>query len=132
MTDNALRNGDKRFSISSSWGMLVQREHMSNLAQIKSGVFSMNVYIINCQEHMSNVAQIASPGSGVFSMKVYKSCSVLDVRLLFLRDWSFKSECECDLWRPPLPETIGLPTGRVLCISVIVKNYGIIGDFCQN
>ena len=47
---------------------------MSNLAQIKSGVFSMNVYIINCQEHMSNVAQIASPGSGVFSMKVYKVC----------------------------------------------------------
>ena len=105
---------------------------MSNLAQIKSGVFSMNVYIINCQEHMSNVAQIASPGSGVFSMKVYKVCSVLDVRLLFLRDWSFKSECECDLWRPPLPETIGLPTGRVLCILVIVKNYGIIGDFGLN
>ena len=73
MTDNALRNVDKRFSISSSLGMLVQREHMSN------------------------VAQIASPGSGVFSMKVYKVCSVLDVRLLFLRDWSFKSECECDL-----------------------------------
>ena len=108
MTDNALRNGDKRFSISSSWGMLVQREHMSN------------------------VAQIASPGSGVFSMKVYKVCSVLDVRLLFLRDWSFKSECECDLWRPPLPETSGLPTGRVLCILVIVKNYGILGDFGLN
>ena len=109
MTDNALRNGDKRFSISSSWEMLVQREHMSN------------------------VAQIASPGSGVFSMKVYKVCSVLDVRLLFLRDWSFKSECECDLWRPPLPEsTIGLPTGRVLCILVIVKNYGILGDFGLN
>ena len=49
------------------------------------------------REHMSNVAQIASPGSGVFSMKVYKVCSVLDVRLLFLRDWSLKSECECDL-----------------------------------
>ena len=80
---------------------------------------------------MSNVAQIASPGSGVFSMKVYKVCSVLDVRLLFLRDWSFKSECECDLWRPPLPETIGLPKGRVLCILVIVKNYGIIGDFAK-
>ena len=105
MTDNALRNGDKRFSISSSWGMLVQREHMSN------------------------VAQIASPGSGVFSMKVYKVCSVLDVRLLFLSDWSFKSECECDLWQPPLPETIGLTTGRVLCILVTVKNYGILGDF---
>ena len=108
MTENALRNGDKRFSISSSWEMLVQREHMSN------------------------VAQIASPGSGVFSMKVYKVCSVLDVRLLFLRDWSFKSECECDLWRPPLPETIDLPTGRVLCILVIVKTYGIIGDFGLN
>ena len=108
MTDNALRNGDKRFSISSSWEMLVQREHMSN------------------------VAQIASPGSGVFSMKVYKVCSVLDVRLLFLRDWSFKSECECDLWRPPLLETIGLSAGRVLCILVIVKNYGILGDFGLN
>ena len=108
MTDNAFRNVDKRFSISSSWGMLVQREHMSN------------------------VAQIASPGSGVFSMKVYKVCSVLDVRLLFLRDWSFNSECECDLWRPPLPETIGLPTGRVLCILVIGKTYGIIGDFGLN
>ena len=59
--------------------------------------------------------------------------SVLDVRLLFLRDWSFKSECECDLWRPPLPEsTIGLPTGRVLCILVIVKNFGILGDFGLN
>ena len=108
MTDNALRNGDKRFSISSSWEMLVQREHMSN------------------------VAQIASPGSGVFSMKVYKVCSVLDVRLLFLRDWSFKSECECDLWRPPLLETTGLSAGRVLCILVIVKNYGILGDFGLN
>ena len=43
-----------------------------------------------------NVAQIASTGSCVFSMKVYKVCSVLDVRLLFLRDWSFKSECERD------------------------------------
>ena len=73
---------------------------------------------------MSNLAQI---GSGVFSMKVYKVC-----RLLFLSDWSFKSECECDLWRPPLPETIGLPTGRVLCILVIVKNYGILGDFGLN
>ena len=106
MTDNALRNGDfDSISISSSWGMLVQREHMSNLAQI---------------------------GSGVFSMKVYKVCSVLEVRLLFLSDWSFKSECECDLWRPPLPETIGLPTGRVLCILVIVRNYGILGDFGLN
>ena len=102
---------------------------MSNLAQIKSGVFSMNVYIINYQEHMSNVAQIVSPGSGAFSMKVYKVCSVLDVRLLFLSDWSFKSECECDLWQPPLPETIGLTTGTVLCILVTVKNYGILGDF---
>ena len=45
------------------------------------------------REHISNVAQI---GSGVFSMKVYKVCSVLDVRLLFLSDWSFKSECECE------------------------------------
>ena len=78
---------------------------------------------------MSNVAQI---GSGVFSMKVYKVCSVLDVRLLFLSDWYFKSECECDLWRPPLPETIGQPTGRVLCILVMVKNYGILGDFGLN
>ena len=79
------------------------------------------------REHISNVAQI---GSGVFSVKVYKVCSVLDVRLLFLGDWSFKSECECDLWRPPLPEsTIGLPTGSVLCILVIEKNYGILGDF---
>ena len=86
--------------------MLVQREHMSNLSQI---------------------------GSGVFSMKVYKVCSVLEVRLLFLSDWSFKSECECDLWWPPLPEsTIGLPTGRVLCILVSVKNYGILGDFGLN
>ena len=75
--------------------------------------------------HMSNVAQRSS-------MKVYKVCSVLDVRLLFLSDWSFKSKCECDLWRPPLPETIGLPTGRVLCILVIVKNYGILGDFGLN
>ena len=109
MTDNAFRNGDKRFRFPLLGEcMLVQREHMSN------------------------VAQIASPGSGVFSMKVYKECSVLDVRLLFLRDWSFKSECECDLWRPPLPETIGLPTGRVLCILVIVKNYGILGDFGLN
>ena len=33
---------------------------------------------------MSNVAQI---GSGVFSIKVYKVCSVLDVRLLFLSDF---------------------------------------------
>ena len=81
---------------------------------------------------MSNVAQIASPGSGVFSMKVYKVCSVLVVRLLFLRDWSFKSDCKCDLWRSPLPETIGLPTGRVLCIFVIVKNYGILDDFGLN
>ena len=81
------------------------------------------------REHMSNVAQI---GSGVFLVKVYKVCSVLEVRLLFLSDWSFKSECECDLWRPPLPETIGLPTGRVLCILVIVKNYGILGDFGLN
>ena len=82
---------------------------------------------------MSNVAQIASPGCGVFSMKVYKVCKVLNVRLLFLRDCSFKSECECDLWRPPLPEsTIGLPTGRVLCILVIEKNYGILGDFGLN
>ena len=56
----------------------------------------------------------------------YKVCSVL--RLLFLSDWSFKSEYEYDLWRPPLQETIGLPTGRVLCILVIVKNYGILGD----
>ena len=51
-------------SISSSRGMLVQREHMSNVAQI---------------------------GSGVFSMKVYKVCSVLEVRLLFLSDWSLKA-----------------------------------------
>ena len=107
----------------------MQGEHLSSLAQIKSGVFSMKVYIIKCQEHMSNVAQIASPGRGVFSMKVYKVCSVLDVGLLFLSDWSFKSECECDLWRPPLPETIGLTTGRVLCILVIVKNYDILGHF---
>ena len=81
---------------------------------------------------MSNVAQIASPGSGVFSMKVYKVCSVLDVRLLFLRDWSFKSECKCDPWRSSLPKTIGLPTGRVLCIFVIVKNYGILDEFGLN
>ena len=47
-----------------SWGMLVKREHVSNVAQI---------------------------GSGVFSMKIYKVCSVLDVRLLFLSDWSFKA-----------------------------------------
>ena len=44
----------------------------------------------------------------------------------------FKSECECDLWRPPLLETIGLSAGRVLCILVIVKNYGILGDFDLN
>ena len=81
------------------------------------------------REHMSSVAQ---NGRGVFSMKVYKVCSVLDVRLLFLSDWSFKSECQCDLWRPPLPETIGLPTGRVLCILVMVKNYGMLGDFGLN
>ena len=78
---------------------------------------------------MSSVAQ---NGRGVFSMKVYKVCSVLDVRLLFLSDWSFKSECQCDLWRPPLPETISLPTGRVLCILVMVKNYGMLGDFGLN
>ena len=84
------------------------------------------------KEHMSNVAQIASPVSGVFSMKFFKVCSVLDVRLLFFRDWPFKSECECHLWRPPLPDTIRLPTGRVLCILVIVKNYGILGDFGLN
>ena len=34
---------------------------------------------------MSNVAQLI--GSGVFLMKVYEVCSVLDVRLLFLSDF---------------------------------------------
>ena len=58
--------------------------------------------------------------------------SGFEPRLLFLRDWSFKSVCECDLWRAPLLETIGLPAGRVLCILVIVKNYGILGDFGLN
>ena len=83
------------------------------------------------REHMSNVVQI---GSGVFSMKVYKVCSVLDVRLLFLSDWSdlLKASASAIRWRPPLPETIGLPTGRVLYILVIVKNYGILGDFGLN
>ena len=46
-------------------------------------------------------------------------CSVLDVRLLFLRDWPGKSEStklEMRSLGPPLPETIGLPAGIVLCI----------------
>ena len=67
-------------------------------------------------------------------MKVYKVCSVPDVRLLFLRDWPYKSQSTKLEFRsvgPPLPETTGLPTGRVLCILVIVKNYGIIGDFAK-
>ena len=43
--------------------------------------------------------------------------SVLDVRLLFLRDWPGKSEStklEMRSLGPPLPETIGLPAGIVL------------------
>ena len=45
--------------------------------------------------------------------------SVLDVRLLFLRDWPGKSEStklEMRSLGPPLPETIDLPAGIVLCI----------------
>ena len=46
-------------------------------------------------------------------------CCGLDVRLLFLRDWPGKSEStklEMRSLGPPLPETIGLPAGIVLCI----------------
>ena len=46
-------------------------------------------------------------------------CSVLEVRLLFLRDWPGKSEStklEMRSLGPALPETIGLPAGIVLCI----------------
>ena len=71
----------------------------------------------------------------MFSMKVYKVCSVPDVRLLFLRDWPCKSKStklEMRSVGPPLPETIGLPTRLVLCILVRVQNSGILGDFGLN
>ena len=71
----------------------------------------------------------------MFSMKVYKVCSVPDVRLLFLRDWPYKSQStklEMRSVGPPLPETIGLPTRLVLCILVRVQNSGILGDFGLN
>ena len=71
----------------------------------------------------------------MFSVKVYKLCSVPDVRLLFLRDWPCKSQStklEMRSVGPPLPETIGQPTRLVLCILVIVQNSGILGDFDLN
>ena len=71
----------------------------------------------------------------MFSVKVYKLCSVPDVRLLFLRDWPCKSQStklEMRSVGPPLPETIGLPTRLVLSILVRVQNSGILGDFGLN
>ena len=71
----------------------------------------------------------------MFSMKVYKVCIVLDVRLLFLRDWPCKSQStklEMRSVEPPLPEKIGLLTRLVLCILVRVQNSGILGDFGLN
>ena len=70
----------------------------------------------------------------MFSMKVYKVCSVPDVRLLFLRDWPCNSKSTKLEMRSvgPLPETIGLPTRLVLCILVRVQNSGILGDFGLN
>ena len=57
-------------------------------------------------------------------MKVYKVCSVPDVRLVFLRDWPYKSQStklEMLSVGPLLPETIGLSTRLVLCILVRVQ-----------
>ena len=71
----------------------------------------------------------------MLSMKVYKVCSVPDVRLLFLRDWPYKSQStklEMRSVGPLLPETIGLPTRLVLCILVRVQNSVILGDFGLN
>ena len=71
----------------------------------------------------------------MFSMKVYKVCSVLNVRVLFLRDWPCESQptkLEMRSVGPPLPEMIGLPTRLVLCILVRVQNSGILGDFGLN
>ena len=71
----------------------------------------------------------------MFSMKVYKVCSVPDVRLLFLCDWPYESQStklEMRSVGPLLPETIGLPTRLVLCILVRVQNSGILGDFDLN
>ena len=68
-------------------------------------------------------------------MKVYKVRSVPDVRLLFLRDWPYKSQSTKLEFRSvgaPLPETIGLPTRLVLCILVRVQNSGYLGDFGLN
>ena len=72
----------------------------------------------------------------MFSMKVYKVFSVPDVRLLFLRDWPYKSQStklEMRSVGPLLPETIGLPTRLVLCILVRVQNSVILAcDFGLN
>ena len=71
----------------------------------------------------------------MFSMKVYKVCSVPDVRLLFLRDWPYESQStklEMRSVGPLLPETIGLPTRLVLCILFRVQNSVILGDFGLN
>ena len=71
----------------------------------------------------------------MFSTKVYKVCSVPDVRLLFLRDWPYESQStklEMPSVGPLLPETIGLPARLVLCILVRVQNSVILGDFGLN
>ena len=50
-------------------------------------------------------------------------CSVLDVRLLFLRNWPGKSEStklEMRSLEPPLPKTIGLPSGIVSEIALCI------------
>ena len=53
-------------------------------------------------------------------------CSVLDVRLLFFRDWPGKSEStklEMRSLGPALLETIGLPAGIVYVFGQSVKRW---------
>ena len=64
-------------------------------------------------------------------------CSVLDVRLLFLRDWPGKSDStklEMPSLGPPLPETIQWSAGRnsFKYFGQRVKRWYYSGDFGQN
>ena len=95
-------------SIPSSCGMLVYSEQTSSAAIV-----------------------IALSGSCVFSINRTKSVVSLiyDSCFLAIGCKSESMKFEIRSVGPPLPETIGLPTGFALCIFVSVYISGILGGF---
>ena len=74
------------------------------------------------REHTASVAKIAASGSGVFAMKFMKCVVSLMLYSCFcaIGCRSESTKLEMRFVGPPLPETIGLPTGIAFCILVSV------------